>query len=200
MSLFCGPGGLDYGFREAGFRTELAVDADDECVRTFELNHPESIVKKGDISALSIDDLHKMLGDKVRPIGVIGGPPCQSFSNSNVHQKASHPRNKLPRHYAQLPRKLNNRNPISFFIFENVPGLLNKKHIHRYENFRKLFGEAGFKIYEDTLDAKDYGVPQVRPRIFIIGFNKELHPNTEWVSPNKVNSNIKTKRCDLWFT
>lgn len=185
LSLFCGPGGLDLGFEQAWFNTELAIDIDEECVRTFEANFRRSVAKKADISLLKLIDIDNMLGHEIRPFGVIGGPPCQSFSVSNVFQREDDPRHNLPENYALLLRKLNERNPISFFVFENVPGLLGKKHRYRYDNFKKLFKLAGFKIYEARLNAKDYGVPQDRQRIFIVGINKEKHPLVSWSPPEK---------------
>jgi len=193
LSLFCGPGGLDQGFKDAGFLTELAFDIDQECVNTFALNHPESRAFVRDISRLTVDELDTLYGSTFIPDGVIGGPPCQSFSVSNVHQSDSDPRHKLPESYAALLKALNQRHPISFFLFENVPGLLGKKHLHRYESFKLLFEEAGFQIHETTLDAQYYGVPQERPRILIVGINTQKHPGATWTPPEP-EKRIRTVR------
>jgi len=193
LSLFCGPGGLDLGFRWAGFHTELAIDVEEEYIKTFKRNHEDSIVKKWDISVVSVQDLDEIVGHPIQPIGVIGGPPCQSFSVSNVHQRDDDPRHQLPEHYALLLQELNERHPISFFVFENVPGLLGKKHIVRYNNFKNLFTEAGFKLYEAKLDALNYGVPQVRERIFIIGINANVHSDTNWEEPPKENIELTVR-------
>jgi DNA (cytosine-5)-methyltransferase 1 len=186
LSLFCGPGGLDLGFREAGFSTELAFDIDDECVRTFNENHAEAnrrVAFAGDITKLTLEELDRLYGKTLRPIAVIGGPPCQSFSVSNVHQREDDPRHDLPVAYAVLLEKLNRRFPLSFFVFENVPGLLGDRHKERFENFKGLFRKAGFEIFDTTLDAQNFGVPQVRPRVFIVGINRRLHPDAEWAWP-----------------
>lgn len=193
LSLFCGPGGLDEGFRRAGFTTVLAIDNDEECVNTFSENHREAVVKQADISKLSVADLNELLGYEVDPIGVLGGPPCQSFSVSNVYQREDDPRHRLPEAYGDLLRELNTRNPISFFVFENVPGLLGKKHRHRYEDFKDRFSKAGFRVFEKLLDARDYGVPQVRPRIFVVGINRDLFPRASW-SPPEPKRNTPTVR------
>lgn len=193
LSLFCGPGGLDEGFRKAGFRTRLAFDIDEECVNTFQANHPEAKAHVHDITKLSLSQIDKLAGKTFAPVGIIGGPPCQSFSVSNVHQSDDDPRHLLPEAYAGLLKKLNKRSPISFFVFENVPGLLGKKHIHRYEKFKKLFKQAGFTVHEQLLDAKDFEVPQERPRIIIVGINHEKHPNKVWIPPVRVEG-IKTVR------
>lgn len=185
LSLFCGPGGLDLGFSEAGFSTKIAFDIDQDCVNTFNRNHADgkNVAHKQDLRELTPDAIYKMAGDDFAPVGVIGGPPCQSFSVSNVFQSDDDPRHGLPETYARLLKKLNRKQPISFFLFENVPGLLGERHRHRYEEFKKLFREAGFNIYEQTLNAKNYGVPQERERIFIVGINKKLHPKAEWKWP-----------------
>jgi len=193
VSLFCGPGGLDQGFKSAGFRTLAAIDIDEECVRTFAHNHPEARTAIRDITTLSLTALDDLYGSTLEPVGVLGGPPCQSFSVSNVHQTDDDPRHRLPEAYASLLAQLNGRRPISFFVFENVPGLLGKKHIHRYQRFKELFAQAGFKIKEALLDAQDFGVPQERPRIVIVGINQTLHPGKEW-QPPKPNGRRRTVR------
>lgn len=193
LSLFCGPGGLDQGFKDAGFKTELAFDIDEECVNTFAVNHPESKAYARDITSITVDELDNLYGKEFRPIGVIGGPPCQSFSVSNVHQTDDDPRHQLPEAYASLLKALNDRHPVSFFLFENVPGLLKKKHKHRYDKFRRLFKKAGFDICEKLLDAKHYGVPQERERIIIVGINRDLYPDANWQIPDEEKS-IKTVR------
>lgn len=190
LSLFCGAGGLDHGFKEAGFDTIAAIDSHQDCVNTFAFNNPSTRVAQHDVTKLTIGRLDELVGRTFKPVGVIGGPPCQSFSVSNVHQSADDPRNRLPESYAALLKRLNARHPISFFVFENVPGLLGKKHIHRYERFKKLFAKAGFTVYEQPLDAKDFGVPQERPRIFVVGINNQLHPGKTWSPPEPEGTEV----------
>jgi DNA (cytosine-5)-methyltransferase 1 len=187
LSLFCGAGGLDEGFRQAGFHTLVAIDIDPEAVNTFALNHSRARTAVRDINELTLSELDELAGHRIQPVGVLGGPPCQSFSVSNVYQSDDDFRHNLPEAYAALLAKLNKRSPISFFVFENVPGLLGKKHIHRYERFKRLFEKAGFTVYERLLDAKNYGVPQERPRILIVGINHEKHPGRAWVPPEPEN-------------
>ncbi len=194
LSLFCGPGGLDEGFRQAGFGTSLAVDIDEECVRTFKLNHPAAVVHRGDLNRLSLTHIDELAGRTLEPIGVVGGPPCQGFSVSNVHQRDDDPRHKLPTTYAKLLGRLNRRHPLSFFVFENVPGLLGKKHIHRYQRFKRDFAKVGFEVHEHLLNAMDYGVPQDRRRIFIVGINKSLHPGVTWSPPEPEQGPPRTVR------
>jgi len=193
LSLFCGPGGLDQGFKDAGFFTALAFDTDADCVITFRQNHPKAFACRRSVTDLTLDELDAIHRTEFRPIGVIGGPPCQSFSVSNVHQRDDDPRHRLPEAYAALLKQLNARCPLSFFLFENVPGLLSKKHKERYKKFKKLFEKAGFEVNEKLLNAKDYGVPQDRERIFVVGINQQLHPNTQWTPPSKTSTKLTVK-------
>jgi DNA (cytosine-5)-methyltransferase 1 len=185
LSLFCGPGGLDDGFRQAGFSTWLAFDNDEDCVTTFNANHANGVptAYREDIRELSIEKLDNLSKEPFFPVGVLGGPPCQSFSVSNVHQREDDPRHSLPLTYAKLLKALNQRSALSFFVFENVPGLLGERHKHRYEEFKKMFKEAGFELYENTLDAQQYGVPQERERVIIVGINKTKHPTAKFEWP-----------------
>jgi DNA (cytosine-5)-methyltransferase 1 len=200
LSLFCGPGGLDEGFRQAGFSTALAFDVDEECVRTFNKNHtsPSPIAHQRDLRKLTVGELDALAGGSPAPVGVLGGPPCQSFSISNVHQSDTDPRHSLAIAYAQLLRELNQRMPLSFFVFENVPGLMGKRHRNRYLLFKRLFREAGFELYERVLDARDYGVPQSRERVFIVGINRNVHPTAVWEWP-RAETNRKTVRDAIGF-
>lgn len=183
LSLFCGPGGLDLGFKEAGFYTQLAFDIDHDCVNTYAHNHPTTPVHRCDLRDMTLAKLDTLHGTEFRPFGVIGGPPCQSFSVANVHQADDDARHQLPETYASLLKQLNQRHPLAFFLFENVLGLRSKKHIHRYERFKRLFEEAGFTIFERVLNAYDYGVPQQRKRLFILGINRALYPHATWEMP-----------------
>lgn len=183
LSLFSGPGGLDQGFKDEGFSAQVAIDNDLECVKSFAFNHPESTVLWEDLNRVSRELLDNVTNGIVSPVGVLGGPPCQSFSLSNVHQRDDDPRHRLPESYAKLLKELNARKLISFFVFENVPGLLSKKHLAKYLRFKDLFLDAGFEIREEFLNAIDFGVPQDRKRIIIVGINQELHPGVEWEPP-----------------
>jgi DNA (cytosine-5)-methyltransferase 1 len=186
LSLFCGPGGLDEGFRQAGFNTELAIDIDEESVRTFNRNHAfnKPVAYRYDVRQLRTSTIDSLAGRFLAPVGVIGGPPCQAFSVSNVYQKRTDPRHDLTLAYSRILRQLNRRRPLSFFVFENVPGLTATKHKHRFLKFKQSFRTAGFELHERVLDAHDYGVPQYRERIIIVGINRNLHHDAAWEWPN----------------
>lgn len=178
ISLFCGPGGFDQGFKDAGFQVGLAYDAEPSCVNTHRKNHPEAITRCLDLSspeaaAVIISDWKSNFDNP--PSGVVGGPPCQSFSSSNVHRKSHDPKDTLPRCYAHILSELNITFNLDFFVFENVPGILDCDHIYIYNEFKSLAEDAGFILFRDMLDAQHFGVPQMRKRLFIIGLNKERY-------------------------
>jgi DNA (cytosine-5)-methyltransferase 1 len=192
LSFFCGPGGLDEGFRQADFETLAATDIDAQAIGTFRLNHKKADVFQSDLLASAPNRVVERCLEQYKGsghLGVLGGPPCQSFSVSNVHQMEDDPRHTLPLRYAAVLRRLNKEVGVSFFVFENVAGLLSPRHALRYLEFKRKFAEAGFEIREELLDAQDYRVPQQRPRIIIVGVNNSLHKDRKWLLPAK--SNVK---------
>ena len=117
------------------------------------------------------------LGPTNEPIGVVGGPPCQYFSNGNKAPRSKEDiRRLLPRRYADILHKLNERYQIDFFILENVDGLAQPKHLKDFNKILEMFDAAGFHTTWKILDAYNFGVPQFRKRVFIIGWNKQLYP------------------------
>lgn len=197
VSLFSGSGGLDTGFMRAGFRPILAVDGDSAAVQTFHTNYPTVPVIKKDLSEVSpnflVDRVLELPGEP-KPVGAIGGPPCQAFSLSNGHKTADDPRAELSKHYAGLLTKLNQAFNLDFFVFENVLGLRHKMHADELAHFRQLFEAAGFWIFNGELNAYDFGVPQVRHRLFIVGFNKQKYPRIEFEFPSGSRGGIHTVR------
>jgi DNA (cytosine-5)-methyltransferase 1 len=195
VSLFCGCGGLDLGFREAGFQPILAIDKDSMACRTYELNHPGVRVLKQDLSTAAkgyvLDRLAELPQEK-RPVGVIGGPPCQAFSLSNRNGNAHDARANLPHNYAAVLKDLAQVFELDFFVFENVLGLRYKKHAELFGVFKKLFSSAGFSIFEGELDAQDFGVPQMRKRIFVVGFNAKKYPHLEYEFPSGTGRKKRT--------
>lgn len=183
LSVFCGPGGLDLGFEQAGFQSTIAVDSNPACVSTYNSNRKTKSALVADIRKLTLNVLDGLFGGEFSPIGVIGGPPCQSFSIANQTSSNDDPRHELPLVYASLLRKLNTRHPLHFFVFENVTGLLTARHKERYAKIRKKLEQAGFNISESIIRSLDYGVPQKRERLIIVGFNKSLYGDLRWIPP-----------------
>jgi DNA (cytosine-5)-methyltransferase 1 len=183
ISLFCGAGGLDLGFIQAGFTPILAVDKDRAACVTYECNHPGVRVLRRDLSSIPkgyvLDRLGELPGT-YKPVGVIGGPPCQAFSQGNKNGAAADPRADLPYNYAGVLKELADSYELDFFVFENVLGLKHKRHIELFEAFKKLFKSAGFSIFEGEVDAQYFGVAQVRRRLFVVGFNKRKYPEVDF--------------------
>jgi DNA (cytosine-5)-methyltransferase 1 len=186
VSLFSGSGGLDVGFTQAGFSPVLALEIDRAACETFDFNHPSVRVLKKDLSkavnGYVVERLEE-LPSSVDPVGIIGGPPCQAFSLSNVHKRADDPRLSLPQNYAHILAELNKQYRLDFFVFENVLGLKHKTHAQLFNYFKDLFGAAGFNIFEGELDAQDFGVPQVRKRVFVVGFNNQKYKALRYEFP-----------------
>lgn len=190
ISLFCGPGGLDLGFKQAGFQTLYACDISRSAVLTHQQNHPEAQAVLQDIRELDAKQLMRQWTNRagsVRPVGIIGGPPCQSFSYANTNQTDDDARHALPGHYARILHSLNDEWGLDFFVFENVLGLIGK-HREKYEFFKKQFEAAGFEVEEHILEAWRFGVPQLRPRVFIVGLNKERFGGRKFVFPTPTYS------------
>jgi DNA (cytosine-5)-methyltransferase 1 len=186
ISLFCGAGGLDLGFAQQDFQTLLALDADPVAVNTYNSNHSGNVAQVANLVQTSGEDIIRILekkGSQEVPRGVIGGPPCQSFSTGNAYYKDGDIRHTLPKHYASILKALNEHWQLDFFVFENVRGLTNERHRAEYDGFKALFEDAGFTLFEHLLDAADFGVPQRRIRLFLVGLNTEKHKQWEFQYP-----------------
>jgi DNA-cytosine methyltransferase len=165
VDLFCGAGGLSLGFTQEGFVTRLANDIQECCVDTYAHNHPETPRNRiilGDIKEVA-DNLESIMhGDK--PSIVVGGPPCQGFSEANRQRLIDDPRNYLYKSFVAVVQKLQP----PFFVMENVKGMLKVK-AQVIEDFNKI----GYEAEAYVLNAKDFGVPQNRERIYIVAFKDE---------------------------
>ena len=182
LSLFSGAGGLDLGFQNAGFQPKLAIDIDPSAVNTYQSNNPGTTAVATDLSTTSpsdLADLWETCCPGVAPIGIIGGPPCQGYSPSNVHQTEDDPRRNLLFNYADTVAAFKNRFGIDFFVLENVPGLLHKRHFALFDEFKEQCDEAGFEVSDATLDAGKFGIAQHRERLVVVGINRQRHPLAE---------------------
>jgi DNA (cytosine-5)-methyltransferase 1 len=164
IDLFCGAGGLSEGFKQAGFQSVLGIDTNEKALETFKLNHRAETLNI-DISKLESNDI--LNKTKVEIDLIIGGPPCQGFSMAGKRDPKD-PRNALVKHFLEIVNEIRPK----VFLIENVPGLLSmktstgKKSIEIIEEMAKEFG---YELEIHLLNAEDYGVPQRRKRIFIVG-------------------------------
>ena len=180
IDLFSGCGGLTKGFSMAGIRSIFASDIDENCEKTFKRNFPDVPFLCGDITQITKDEVDKIIGN-VKPDIIIGGPPCQGFSLANKRRNkvADDPRNRL---FYGFVKFINWYSP-KVFVMENVKGLLSMKNGQVLETILEEFGHAGdFDGYDLTygvLLASDFGVPQNRERVIIIGTRHDLglHPS-----------------------
>lgn len=165
VSLFCGCGGLDLGFERAGFEVPVANEFDPAIFETFKINHPQTRLIEGDIRNISEDEFPQDVD------GIIGGPPCQSWSEAGTLRGIEDQRGQLFYDYIRVLRKIQPK----FFLAENVSGMLANRHSEAVENIIQLFDESNYDVTLTLVNAKDYGVAQERKRVFYIGFRKDLN-------------------------
>ncbi|WP_416865842.1 MAG: DNA cytosine methyltransferase [Imperialibacter sp.] len=187
LSLFCGIGGLDIGFERSKYEVGLAFDIRQSSIDSYNRNRTAKNGHVIDVRDITIEKLDNLFGSEFRPIGIIGGPPCQGFSVSNVHQDINDERNSLSFSYANLLKKLNDRSPVHFFVFENVKGLIGSKHSSTFEKIKSGFREAGFNLFPFVLNSKNFGIPQSRERLIMIGLNRKLYRNVDISLPLKLD-------------
>ena len=164
ISLFSGCGGLDLGFERAGFEIPVANEYDPTIWSTFERNHPKTRLIRGDIRNIGAEEFPEEVD------GIIGGPPCQSWSEAGSLKGIDDPRGKLFFDYIRILKKIQPK----FFLAENVSGMLAKRNNEAVQNIVNLFAEAGYNLDIYKANAKDYGVAEERKRVFYIGFRKDL--------------------------
>lgn len=176
VSLFCGAGGLDWGFHAESFLVPIAVDVSEAAVRTHKRNFPSTHSVAADLIQLQPLGVHELVVSKIPAksrIGVIGGPPCQGFSRANTTSQADDPRNQLPQLYLNIVKKLQETYTVEFVVFENVLGIRDKKHAATYKSLMNGLDSLGFDVTEKELCALDFGVPQNRRRIVLSAMRKE---------------------------
>lgn len=167
ISLFSGCGGLDLGFEKAGFEIPVANEFDKSIWATFEANHPKTKLIKGDIRNIKEEDFPDEID------GIIGGPPCQSWSEAGSLRGIEDDRGKLFYDYIRILKK---KQP-KFFLAENVSGMLSNRHSEAVKNIVAMFEKCEYNISINLVNAKDFGVAQERKRVFYIGFRKDLNIN-----------------------
>lgn len=187
LSLFSGCGGLDLGFERAGFRIPIANEFDKTIWDTFKINHPQTRLIQGDIRTV---DEAEFSGDID---GIIGGPPCQSWSVAGSQKGIADARGQLFYDYIRILRKVSPK----FFLAENVSGMLAAKNQGAVKNILKLFDECGYDVSLNLVNAKDYGVAEERKRIFYIGFRKDLKVHFDFPKGSTVDDCKKISLKDV---
>jgi DNA (cytosine-5)-methyltransferase 1 len=180
ISLFSGCGGLDLGFTNAGFQLVYANDNSPRVWETFEKNHNVHIDRRSlfEIEAVDIPDAE----------GIVGGPPCQSWSLAGEMRGAKDQRGQLFYEYIRI---LEAKKPL-FFLAENVPGIISKTHLPEFKKIIKKFESLGYEVTYQQLDARDFGVPQERKRVIVVGIKKSLGFKFEFPQPTHSEHPNKT--------
>ena len=164
LDLFCGCGGLSYGFESAGYDVLLGIDNDSKALETFELNHSHAKSICGDITKVTYEKDIKPLLDGKKIDVIIGGPPCQGMSLSGP-RKFDDPRNRLYMSYIRLVEEIRPK----AFVIENVPGLVGLFDGRIKDSIIRQFNDMGYNIQYKIMCAADYGVPQNRKRVIFVG-------------------------------
>lgn len=176
ISLFCGAGGLDLGFVQAGYKVALAIDYELAAINTHKRNFNATKSLHCDLTVIGPEGVLKLVRKELRKgskIGLIGGPPCQGFSRSNPSSDVDDPRNLLPLLYVKIIQELQKVYQVEFVVFENVLGMKDKKHAAKYKSLIIGLKQLRFDVTEKELCALDYGVPQKRNRIIISAMRSE---------------------------
>ncbi len=164
VSLFSGAGGLDLGFEKAGCDVIWANEHDKTIWETYENNFPHTYLDKRSITDVKESEVPKC-------DGIIGGPPCQSWSEAGALRGIKDKRGKL---FFDFVRILADKQP-KFFLAENVSGMLAQRNRLALEFIKDLFRECGYILSFHPLNARDYSVPQDRKRVFFIGYREDLN-------------------------
>mgnify|MGYP002655587592 FL=1 len=187
ISLFSGAGGLDLGFERAGFEIPIANEYDKSIWATYKANHPNTHLIEGDIRNIQEIDFPDEID------GIIGGPPCQSWSEAGALRGIDDARGQLFFDYIRI---LKSKQP-KFFLAENVSGMLANRHSEAVQNLFKMFDECGYDVSLTLVNAKDYGVAQERKRVFYIGFRKDLQIKFVFPIGSTINNEDKISLKDV---
>ncbi len=186
VSLFSGCGGLDLGFLKAGFDIVWANEYDKDIWATYEANHVNTILDRRDI--------RQVLSTEVPDcVGIIGGPPCQSWSEAGSQRGLEDDRGKL---FLEYVRILKEKQPL-FFLAENVSGMLHEKHRHSLGNIIAAFESVNYSVSLKLLNATNHNVPQERKRVIFVGYHRNLQKQFDFDGVN-LSPKILTLKNAIW--
>ena len=184
IDLFSGAGGLLRGFMDAGFDPVLSVEMWKPAVDTHKTNYPEVPLWDRDIRSISNEEISKFAGNVDV---IVGGPPCQGFSTIGK-RLVKDPRNEL---VFEFIRFVNTIQPKAF-LMENVRGLLSSDGGKIKRAIQEEFIRIGYNVISDVLCAADFGVPQMRNRVFFLGIRKDLEIQPSFPMPTNTKENYVT--------
>jgi DNA (cytosine-5)-methyltransferase 1 len=188
VSFFAGAGGLDLGFEKAGFNVVWANEYDKEIWETYEKNHKNTILDKRSIVNIPANEVPEC-------DGIIGGPPCQSWSEAGAARGIKDKRGQL---FYDFIRILEEKQP-KFFLAENVSGMLISKHTQALEGIKEMFKNTGigYELSFQMLNSCNYNVPQDRKRVFFIGIRKDLGFKYQFPTETFPKIDLETAISDL---
>jgi DNA (cytosine-5)-methyltransferase 1 len=186
VSIFSGAGGLDLGFKNKGFNISFANDFNENIKPTYDKNHETELLAE-DIREVDIDNIPECYG-------IIGGPPCQSWSLAGSMDGKDDDRGSVFFDYINI---IGEKQP-HFFVTENVPGILSKRHIDDFNDIIEEFKNMGYTVKYKKMNAAEYGVPQRRRRVFIVGIRDDLDFDFEFPDPDRSErTQLDTELPDL---
>lgn len=186
VSFFAGAGGLDLGFQKAGFNVVWANEYDKDIWETYERNHKNTTLDRRSIVNIESNEVPEC-------DGIIGGPPCQSWSEAGSKRGINDKRGQL---FFDFIRILKAKQP-KFFLAENVSGMLLNRHSEALKNIKQLFKEAGYNLSFKLLNASDFDVPQDRKRVFFVGIREDLDFKFKFPKSLKEKVTLEQKIADL---
>lgn len=181
ISLFCGAGGLDLGLVQAGHKIVWANDNDKDAVATYRKNisHHVHCADICEVPSASVPDADV----------VVGGFPCQGFSQANLKRSANDERNRL---YIEFLRVVRDKQP-KWFLAENVRGILSLDNGRAIERIERDFTNAGYRVSTQLFNAANFGVPQSRQRVIIAGTRQELPWSLDYPFPKPTHGDAKRR-------
>lgn len=184
VTFFAGAGGLDLGFSKAGFDVIWANEYDKSIWETYEKNHKGVYLDKRSITDVPTNEVPDC-------DGIIGGPPCQSWSEAGAMRGIGDKRGQL---FYDFIRILADKQP-KFFLAENVSGMLLDTHKSALENIKSMFRECGYNLSFQMLNVSDYGVPQDRKRVFFVGYRSDLGIEFKFPEPTTLENKIPLSKA-----
>ena len=185
-AFFAGAGGLDLGFNKAGFSVPWANEFDKDIWASYEANFPRTYLDRRSITEIAPKDIPEVQG-------FIGGPPCQSWSEAGAARGIEDQRGQLFWEYLRLIKA---KKPL-FFLAENVSGILFNRHSAAFRSILEGFADLGYNVSYGLLNANDYGVPQDRERVIIVGYRVEFGKFFTAPIPSPKKPTLKDAISDL---
>lgn len=180
IDLFLGVGGMSFGFEQMGFDVVFANEYDSSIAEAYKINHPNTNMLVADITTVDLEKTFSRYSGEIDV--VIGGPPCQGFSQKGQRKTIHDERNFLFKFFVRVVEKVRPK----YFVMENVPNLLTAERGYFKNELEKLFNDMGYELNMGVLNASDYGVPQNRRRAIIIGKQGDVAPSLPTPQEGKV--------------